>query len=147
MERRQDYSPEFREEAMKLMTEQGLSPGEAARRLAIQKGAGQLGCGLQEEGNRQGGRQPHGIGTGAGESLFAQGAGGYDGASTLIHAEKKSHVFSSPWAEKSKERIFQRFPNPCGPCARFSLETVSRYSGALAYTTKSRPRPSSARRR
>lgn len=38
MERRQDYSPEFREEAVKLVTEQGLSRGEAAHRLGIPKG-------------------------------------------------------------------------------------------------------------
>ena len=38
MERRQDYSPEFREEAVKLVIEQGLSRGEAARRLSIPKG-------------------------------------------------------------------------------------------------------------
>jgi transposase len=38
MERRQDYSPEFREEAVKLVTEQGLSRGDAARRLGIPKG-------------------------------------------------------------------------------------------------------------
>ena len=38
MERKQDYSPEFREEAVKLVTEQGLTQGAAARRLAIPKG-------------------------------------------------------------------------------------------------------------
>ena len=38
MERKQDYTPEFREEAVKLVTEQGLSQGEAARRLSIPKG-------------------------------------------------------------------------------------------------------------
>ena len=38
MERKQDYSPEFRMEAVKLVLEQGLSQGEAARRLAIPKG-------------------------------------------------------------------------------------------------------------
>lgn len=38
MERKQDYSPEFRMEAVKLVTDQGLSQGEAARRLAIPKG-------------------------------------------------------------------------------------------------------------
>lgn len=38
MERRQDYSREFREEAVRLVTEQGLSQGEAARRLSIPKG-------------------------------------------------------------------------------------------------------------
>jgi len=38
MVRKQDYSPEFREEAVKLVTEQGLTQGEAARRLAIPKG-------------------------------------------------------------------------------------------------------------
>lgn len=38
MERKQDYSLEFREEAVKLVTEQGLTQGEAARRLTIPKG-------------------------------------------------------------------------------------------------------------
>lgn len=34
----QRYTPEFRAEAVKLVTEQGLSQQEAARRLAIPKG-------------------------------------------------------------------------------------------------------------
>ena len=38
MKRKQDYSPEFREEAVKLVMEQGLSLGEAAKRLTIPKG-------------------------------------------------------------------------------------------------------------
>jgi transposase len=38
MERRYDYSPEFRAEAVKLVTEQGFSQSEAARRLSIPKG-------------------------------------------------------------------------------------------------------------
>ena len=38
MERKQDYSPEFRSEAVKLVLEQGLSQGEAARRLSMPKG-------------------------------------------------------------------------------------------------------------
>jgi transposase len=38
MGRKHDYTPEFREEAVKLVTEQGLSQGEAARRLSVPKG-------------------------------------------------------------------------------------------------------------
>lgn len=38
MERKQDYSPEFRAEAVKLVLDQGLSQGEAARRLSMPKG-------------------------------------------------------------------------------------------------------------
>ena len=38
MKRKQDYSPEFREEAVKLVTEQGLSLGAASKRLWIPKG-------------------------------------------------------------------------------------------------------------
>ena len=38
MRQKQDYSPEFRAEAVKLVTEQGLTQGEAAKRLAIPKG-------------------------------------------------------------------------------------------------------------
>ena len=38
MKGKQDYLPEFREEAVKLVVEQGLSLGEAARRLTIPKG-------------------------------------------------------------------------------------------------------------
>ncbi|MEY3202444.1 MAG: hypothetical protein RIR70_1994 [Pseudomonadota bacterium] len=38
MKGKQDYSPEFREEAVKLVVEQGLSLAEAARRLTIPKG-------------------------------------------------------------------------------------------------------------
>lgn len=39
MKQQQRYTPEFRAEAVKLVTEQGLSQNEAARRLAIPKGA------------------------------------------------------------------------------------------------------------
>lgn len=38
MKRQQRYTPEFRAEAVKLVTEQGLSQEEAAKRLAIPKG-------------------------------------------------------------------------------------------------------------
>lgn len=38
MKQQQRYTPEFRVEAVKLVTEQGLSQKEAARRLAIPKG-------------------------------------------------------------------------------------------------------------
>jgi len=36
--KQQHYTPEFRAEAIKLVTEQGLSQKEAAKRLAISKG-------------------------------------------------------------------------------------------------------------
>ena len=38
MKKQQRYTPEFRSEAVKLVTEQGLSQEEAAKRLAIPKG-------------------------------------------------------------------------------------------------------------
>ena len=38
MEHRQDYTPEFRGEAVKLVLDQGLSLAVAAKRLAIPKG-------------------------------------------------------------------------------------------------------------
>jgi len=38
MRKQQRYTPEFRAEAVKLVTEQGLSQHEAAKRLAIPKG-------------------------------------------------------------------------------------------------------------
>lgn len=38
MERKQNYTPEFRGEAVKLVLEQGLSLAEAAKRLAVPKG-------------------------------------------------------------------------------------------------------------
>ena len=38
MKKQQRYTPEFRAEAVKLVTEQGLSQKEAAQRLAIPKG-------------------------------------------------------------------------------------------------------------
>ena len=38
MKKQQRYTPEFRAEAVKLVTEQGLSQKEAAKRLAIPKG-------------------------------------------------------------------------------------------------------------
>ena len=38
MERKQDYTPEFRAEAVKLVLAQGLSLGEAAKRLSLPKG-------------------------------------------------------------------------------------------------------------
>ena len=38
MVRKQDYSPEFREEAVKLVTEQGLTQGEAADAWRFRKG-------------------------------------------------------------------------------------------------------------
>ncbi len=38
MRKLQQYTPEFRAEAVKLVLEQGLSQGEAAKRLAISKG-------------------------------------------------------------------------------------------------------------
>ena len=38
MKKQQRYTPEFRAEAVKLVTEQGLSHKEAAKRLAIPKG-------------------------------------------------------------------------------------------------------------
>jgi transposase len=38
MERKQDYTPEFRAEAVKLVLVQGLSQGEAAKRLSVPKG-------------------------------------------------------------------------------------------------------------
>jgi len=38
MKKQQRYTPEFRTEAVKLVTEQGLSQKEAAKRLAIPKG-------------------------------------------------------------------------------------------------------------
>lgn len=38
MKKQQRYTPEFRAEAVKLVTEQGLSQEEAAKRLAIPKG-------------------------------------------------------------------------------------------------------------
>ena len=38
MSKKQNYSPEFRSEAVKLIQEQGLSQEAAAKRLAIPKG-------------------------------------------------------------------------------------------------------------
>lgn len=38
MKKQQSYSPEFRSEALKLITEQGLQQSEAARRLGIPSG-------------------------------------------------------------------------------------------------------------
>jgi transposase len=38
MKKQQRYTPEFRAEAVKLVTEQGLSQDEAAKRLGIPKG-------------------------------------------------------------------------------------------------------------
>lgn len=38
MKKQQYYTPEFRSEAVKLVTEQGLTQKEAAKRLAIPKG-------------------------------------------------------------------------------------------------------------
>ena len=38
MKKQQRYTPEFRAEAVKLVTEQGLSQKEAAKRLSIPKG-------------------------------------------------------------------------------------------------------------
>ena len=38
MERKQDYTPEFRAEAVKLVLNQGLSLAEAAKRLSVPKG-------------------------------------------------------------------------------------------------------------
>ncbi len=38
MERKQDYTPEFRAEAVKLVLAQGLSLAEAAKRLSVPKG-------------------------------------------------------------------------------------------------------------
>ncbi len=38
MKKQQRYTPEFRAEAVKLVTEQGLSQQEAAKRLSIPKG-------------------------------------------------------------------------------------------------------------
>ena len=38
MKKQQRYTPEFRAEAVKLVTEQGMSQKEAAKRLAIPKG-------------------------------------------------------------------------------------------------------------
>ncbi len=38
MKKQQRYTPEFRAEAVKLVTEQGLSQQEAAKRLAVPKG-------------------------------------------------------------------------------------------------------------
>jgi transposase len=38
MKKQQRYTPEFRAEAVKLVTEQGLSQKEAAKRLGIPKG-------------------------------------------------------------------------------------------------------------
>lgn len=38
MKKQQRYTPEFRSEAVKLVTEQGLSQKEAAKRLSIPKG-------------------------------------------------------------------------------------------------------------
>ncbi len=38
MKKQQRYTPEFRAEAVKLVTEQGLSQEEAAKRLGIPKG-------------------------------------------------------------------------------------------------------------
>ena len=49
MKGKQEYSPEFREEAVKLVTEPGLTPDEAARRLTIPKGTWSTGW-LQPEG-------------------------------------------------------------------------------------------------
>ena len=37
MERKQDYTPEFRAESVKLVLNQGLSLAEAAKRLSLQK--------------------------------------------------------------------------------------------------------------
>ena len=38
MERKQDYTPEFRAEAVKLVLNQGFSLAEAAKRLSVPKG-------------------------------------------------------------------------------------------------------------
>ena len=38
MERKQDYTPEFRAEAVKVVLAQGLSLAEAAKRLSVPKG-------------------------------------------------------------------------------------------------------------
>ena len=38
MERKQDYTPEFRAEAVKMVLAQGLSLAEAAKRLSVPKG-------------------------------------------------------------------------------------------------------------
>ena len=38
MKKRQRYTPEFRAEAVKMVSEQGLPQGTAAKRLAISKG-------------------------------------------------------------------------------------------------------------
>jgi predicted DNA-binding protein (UPF0251 family) len=40
MKKQQRYTPEFRAEAVKLVSEQGLSQETAAKRLAIPKGTG-----------------------------------------------------------------------------------------------------------
>ena len=38
MEPKQDYTPEFRAEAVKMILEQGLSQSEASKRLSVPKG-------------------------------------------------------------------------------------------------------------
>ena len=88
MKGKQEYSPEFREEAVKLVTEPGLTPDEAARRLTIPKGTGQLGgCSPREEPQHACG-QSHGGGTGTGEQPVAQRTGGCpDGARHLNNSD------------------------------------------------------------